>query len=135
VAASSTRASHSIAVTCRDASSQADPAPSSGGVTYPAAAVITAPGPVRRPREYVSPEVSACSLMPSSRRPLSTEASACPPSCAIVITFLASRHASVVSTMSRAVTPLTATTHTGATGCCCHSAATRCMHHRVPVRG
>ena len=42
----------------------AAPSPTSAGPTYPAAAVSTIPGPLARPFETVSPEVSECSRMP-----------------------------------------------------------------------
>src|ERR1700733_1537434 len=54
--------------------------------------------------------------MPSSRRPDSTETSACPPSWAIVITLPASRQVRVSSTMTRAARPATATTQAGGAG-------------------
>jgi len=115
-ASSSTRNAHSSSVTWCVASSTAAPAPSSGGVTYPANAVSTIPGPDPRPRDTVSPDVSECSRIPSSRRPLSTETSACPPSCAIVIAFRARCQPRTSSTIASATSPLTATTHAGGTG-------------------
>jgi len=74
------------------------------------------PGPVRLPRDTVSPEVSECSRIPSSRRPLSTETRACPPSCAIVIAFRVRCQARGFSTTSSAVTALAATAQAGGTG-------------------
>ena len=85
-APSSSTASHSTASACRSRSRAAAPSPSSAGPTYPANAVTTMPGPVGFPRETVSPEVSECSRMPDSRRPLSSAATPCAPSWAIVTT-------------------------------------------------
>src|SRR5580658_114057 len=73
-------------------------------------------GPRRRPREYVTPELSACSLIPSRRRPDSTETSACPPSCAIVITFPAIRQEPLPVTMIRAASAVAPITQVGGSG-------------------
>ena len=75
------------------------------------------PGPLRLPRETVSPEVSACSRIPSSRRPDSREAAAWPLSCAMVIAILVSRHSRGLATTSSATAALTATTQTGGALC------------------
>src|SRR5215831_10632135 len=74
------------------------------------------PAPLRLPRDTVSPEVSECSRIPSSRRPLSTEMRACPPSCAIVIAFRVRCQARGFSTTTSAATALAATVQTGGTG-------------------
>src|SRR5882757_8240792 len=50
------------------------------------------PGPVVRPTDTVTPEVSECRRIPDSRRPVSTATIACPPSWAIVTTVRATRH-------------------------------------------
>ena len=117
VTTSSTSSSDSSRVTRCVASSAQAPTPTSGGVTYPAMAVMTIPGPLRLPRETVSPEVSACSRIPSSRRPDSSEAAAWPLSCAIVIAIRVIRQSSGLTTMSSATAALTPTTHTGGTLC------------------
>src|SRR6266513_4742868 len=54
--------------------------------------------------------------MPSSRRPDSTDTSACPPSCAIVMTFPASRHDCEFSTTHRARNAVRPTTQAGGSG-------------------
>jgi len=54
--------------------------------------------------------------MPSSRRPDSTDTSACPPSCAIVMTFPASRHDRESSTTAMAMSPVRPTTQAGGSG-------------------
>src|SRR6266851_9959055 len=54
--------------------------------------------------------------MPSSRRPDSTETSACPPSCAIVMTLPASRHEPVFSTAASATRAVAAITQAGGSG-------------------
>ncbi len=84
---------------------------------YPASAVTTMPGPLRRPRDTVSPDVSACSRMPSRRRPDSSEAAACPLSCAIVIAIRVIRHSRGLATISSATAALTAITHPGGASC------------------
>ncbi len=84
---------------------------------YPASAVMTIPGPLRLPRETVSPEVSACSRIPSSFRPDSSEAAAWPLSCAIVIAIRVIRHSRGLATMSSATAALAATTHPGGALC------------------
>jgi hypothetical protein len=78
---------------------------------------MTIPAPFRLPRETVSPEVSACSRIPSSFRPDSSEAAAWPPSCAIVIAILVIRHSRGLATMSTATAALAATTHAGGALC------------------
>lgn len=108
VTASAASSSDSSSVMRCAASSQAAPTPSSDGAGYPAIVVSTIPGPSRLPRETVSPEVSACSRMPCSRRPVSSEASACPPSCAMVMAIRVSRHArGLVTSSSAAAAPMT----------------------------
>ena len=79
--------------------------------------MMTIPGPLRLPRETVSPEVSACSRIPSSRRPDISEAAAWPLSCTIVIAILVSRHSRGLATMSSATAALAPTTHPGGTLC------------------
>src|SRR6476661_1191236 len=54
--------------------------------------------------------------MPSRRRPDSTDTSACPPSCAIVMTFPASRQICVFSTTTRATRPVRPITQAGGCG-------------------
>ena len=68
---------------------------------------------------------------PSSRRPLSTEIRACPPSCAIVIAFRVRCHARGFSTTSSAATALTATAQAGGTGCV---PASRSQNTDIPDR-
>ena len=60
------------------------------------------PRPLGRPADNVSPEVSECRRMPVSLRPVSTAASACPPSWAIVIALRAIRHGSRSTTTASA---------------------------------
>jgi len=72
---------------------------------------------LRLPRETVSPEVSACSRIPSSFRPDISEAAAWPLSCAIVIAIRVIRHNSGLTTMSSATAALTPTTHHGGALC------------------
>ena len=50
------------------------------------------PAPVGRPAETVSPEVSECSRMPDSRRPVARATSPCAPSWAMVTTCRVGRH-------------------------------------------
>src|SRR5690242_1069080 len=54
--------------------------------------------------------------MPSSRRPDSTDTSACPPSCAIVMTLPASRHDRESSTTAMAMSPVRPMTQAGGSG-------------------
>ena len=84
---------------------------------YPARPVITMPGPRGRPFDKVRPDVSECRRMPDRRRPVSTAASAWPPSWAIVTKLRVNRQAGRITTQSRATTPVTRMTVRGGTGC------------------
>ncbi|CAO5169363.1 hypothetical protein FAIPA1_20274 [Frankia sp. AiPs1] len=79
--------------------------------------MATTPGPVGRPEETVTPEVSECSRTPARRRPLSTAISACPPSCAMVITCRATGHTWSLSTVTAASTAARISTQLGGSGC------------------
>src|SRR6476469_1369585 len=81
------------------------------------------PGPRGRPRETVSPEVSECSRIPLRRRPVSTAATPCAPSWAIVTTCRVSDQACDQSTSTSATTAAPSTTVDGGAGC---TAYTRC---------
>src|SRR3569833_2738824 len=126
---------HSRAVMCPIASSPAAPSPSSGGVTYPANAVTIMPGPYGLPLETVTPEVSECSRMLCSWRPVASAASACPPSCAIVTTLRSTCHTEWTETAASAATPVTVTSHHGGCGwvpttsCLTSPSVDRAMHH------
>ena len=76
----------------------------------------TIPGPLGRPCESVTPEVSECSRMPRRRRRASTAAVACPPSCAIVITVRASGHTRRLRTTTSAAAAVARTTSIGGSG-------------------
>src|SRR5215218_1399140 len=78
--------------------------------------VNTMPGPVGLPTETVTPDVSECSRIPVSRRPVSSAASAWPPSWAIVTTFLDSRQAWYGATTANANTPVATTNHSFGSG-------------------
>src|SRR4029450_5330357 len=64
------------------------------------------PGPVGRPTVRVRPDVSECSRMPVSRRPVSSAATACPPSWTIVTTLRDQRHTASRATAKNAPTPV-----------------------------
>ena len=74
------------------------------------------------------PRCPACSRIPSSRRPDSSEAAAWPPSCAMVIAIRVSRHSRGLATISSATAALTATTHPAA------RSAPRSADPRTPPR-
>ena len=71
--------------------------------------MATIPGPLGLPRDTVRPEVSECSRMPASLRPLTSAATPCAPSWAIVTTCRVIRQAAGTATSSRAAAPVTST--------------------------
>src|SRR4051794_40916071 len=75
------------------------------------------PGPVRRPTETVSPEVSECSRMPARRRPVSRAATPWAPSWAIVTTCRVSGHSRGDSTSAAATTATAARIAALGAGC------------------
>src|SRR6185437_3373957 len=84
------------------------------------------PKPYGFPYETVTPEVSACNRIPVSLRPVSSAATACPPSCAIVTALRASRQAGRYATVANANDAALSTNQRGAAGCAalisCHNA-------------
>src|SRR4051812_45447133 len=75
------------------------------------------PGPLGRPTDRGSPEVSECSRIPVSRRPVSTAVTACPPSCTIVTRFRAQRQNPSTTTTTSAASPVPATSQLSGSYC------------------
>ena len=74
------------------------------------------PGPVGRPAETVSPDVSECSRMPDSRRPAARATRPWAPSCAIVTTCRVGRHSTGERTSTAATAAVPSSTSVGSSG-------------------
>ena len=135
MASSSATATQSSRVIRLPPSSQAPASPTSGGATYPASRVRIMPGPVGRPAESVSPEVSECSRMPCSLRPVSRATRACPPSCAMVTALRAIRQGSRVETTTSATAPVISTSSGGGSGCAPNSVSHRSPSPSIDIMG
>src|SRR3954453_9256233 len=68
------------------------------------------PGPWGRPTDTVTPEVSECSRIPLRRRPVSSAAMPCAPSCTIVTTCRVTRHVRGIRTRTADRSAVPATT-------------------------
>src|SRR5215211_746962 len=77
--------------------------------------ITTMPGPLGRPLETVSPDVSECNRMPCRRRPVTSAATPWAPSWVIVISIRVYCHATRGSTRAPAVAAAS-TTRIGAGG-------------------
>ena len=95
------------------------------------------PGPLLRPFDTVSPDVSECSRIPASRRPLSSAATPCAPSWAIVTRWRVRRQASGTSTSARATAAAASTSPADGTGAAVvtwsHTSATTLLSRAHPT--